>query len=121
MADVIKHGSLPVPMHLRTAGDRRMKAHGIGVGYVFPHDFEGDDVAQQYLPDELVGRRYYVPGDQGYEATIAARMEARVHAREERPRRKQRTDPPMASMSDAMRPREVERKRIAETQKDDAG
>jgi putative ATPase len=121
MADAIKHGSLPVPMHLRTAGDRRMKAHGIGVGYVFPHDFEGDDVAQQYLPDELVGRRYYVPGDQGYEATIAARMEARALAREERPRRKQRADPPMASMSDALRPREVERKRIAETQKDDAG
>ena len=65
MADVIKHGSLPVPNHLKTAGDRRMKAHGIGVGYKFPHDFEGDDVEQQYLPDELVGRRYYVPGDQG--------------------------------------------------------
>ena len=31
MADVLKHGSLPVPNHLGTAGDRRMKAHGIGV------------------------------------------------------------------------------------------
>jgi putative ATPase len=121
MADVIKHGSLPVPMHLRTAGDRRMKAHGIGVGYVFPHDFEGDDVAQQYLPDELVGRRYYVPGDQGYEATIAARMAARDEARKNgRPRRKQRADPPMASMSDALRPREEARKRIAATQREDA-
>jgi putative ATPase len=121
MADVLRHGSLPVPMHLRTAGDRRMKHHGIGVGYVFPHDFEGDDVAQQYLPDELVGRRYYVPGDQGYEATIAARMAARDEARKNgRPRRKQRADPPMASMSDGMRPREEARKRIAETQKGDA-
>ena len=48
-----------------------MKQHGIGVGYKFPHDFEGDDVEQQYLPDELVGRRYYVPDDQGHEVTIA--------------------------------------------------
>ena len=79
MADALKHGSLPVPNHLKTAGDRRMKAHGIGVGYRFPHEFEGDDVEQQYLPDELVGRRYYVPGDQGYEPTIAARMEARAN------------------------------------------
>ena len=54
LADVMGRGSLPVPNHLKTAGDRRMKAHGIGVGYVFPHDFEGDDVEQQYLPDELV-------------------------------------------------------------------
>jgi putative ATPase len=121
MADVIKHGSLAVPMHLRTAGDRRMKAHGIGVGYKFPHDFEGDDVAQQYLPDELVGRRYYVPGDQGYEATIAGRMAARDEARKNgRPRRKQRADPPMASMSDALRPREEARKRLAATQREDA-
>ena len=120
MADVLKYGSLPVPNHLRSAGDRRMKAHGIGVGYKFPHDFEGDDIEQQYLPDELVGRHYYVPGDQGYEATIAARMDARAQARSERPRRKQRTEPPMASMSDAMRPRETNRKKLADTQKGDA-
>lgn len=97
-----------------------MKAHGIGVGYKFPHDFEGDDVNQQYLPDELVGRRYYVPGDQGYEATIAARMDARAHGRKERPRRKQRSDTPMASMSDALRPNMENRKKLAETQKKDA-
>ncbi len=120
MADVLKHGSLPVPNHLRSAGDRRMKTHGIGVGYKFPHDFEGDDIEQQYLPDELVGRRYYVPGDQGHEATIAARMAAREEARKERPRRKQRTDMPMASMSDGLRPREENRKKLAETQKKDA-
>jgi len=121
LADVVTKGSLPVPNHLRTAGDRRMKQHGIGVGYVFPHDFEGDDVEQQYLPDELVGRRYYVPGDQGHEVTIAARMTARQEARGAgKPRRKKRADPPMASMSDALRPREENRKRIADTQKKDA-
>ncbi len=47
-----------------------MKTHGIGVGYRFPHDYEGDDIEQQYLPDDLVGQRYYVPGDQGQEVSI---------------------------------------------------
>ncbi len=120
LADVLRLGSLPVPNHLRTAGDRRMKAHGIGVGYVFPHDFEGDDVAQQYLPDELVDRRYYVPNDQGHEVAIAARMAEREDARKSKRRRKARPTPPMASMSDALRPREENRKKLAETQKKDA-
>ena len=75
---------------------------------------------QQYLPDELVGRRYYFPGDQGQEAQIAARMAARGEARKERPRRKQRVDLPMASMSDGLKPREESRKKLAETQKRDA-
>ena len=78
--DVEGAGSLPVPLHLRTAGDRRMKHHGIGVGYRYPQEFEGDDVDQQYLPDELADRRYYLPTDQGYEATIAARATARAEA-----------------------------------------
>ena len=98
-----------------------MKHHGIGVGYSFPHDFEGDDVEQQYLPDELVGRRYYVPNDQGHEATIAARMAARDDARREKPRRKERPDPPMASMGDGVKGSMESRKKLAETQNRDAG
>jgi putative ATPase len=120
MADVLKHGSLPVPNHLRSAGDRRMKTHGIGVGYKYPHDYEGDDVAQQYLPDELVDRRYYVPNDQGHEVTMAARMADREQTRLEKPRRKVRKDMPMASMSDALKPNMENRKKLAETQKKDA-
>jgi putative ATPase len=120
LADVLGKGSLPVPNHLKTAGDRRMKHHGIGVGYRYPHDFEGDDVEQQYLPDELVDRRYYEPGDQGYEATIAGRMAARAEARTAKPRRKERATLPMAGMTDAMRPVEQSRRKIAETQKKDA-
>ncbi|HEX3428021.1 MAG TPA: replication-associated recombination protein A, partial [Candidatus Limnocylindrales bacterium] len=95
LADVLRLGSLPVPNHLRSAGDRRMKQHGIGVGYVFPHDFQGDDVAQQYLPDVLVGSTYYAPGDQGHEVAIGARMAERALARESKPRRKSRPSPPM--------------------------
>ena len=77
MADVTSRGSLPVPNHLKTAGDRRMKAHGIGVGYQYPHEFEGSDVAQQYLPDELADRRYYHPSEEGSERRIGELMDER--------------------------------------------
>jgi putative ATPase len=75
VADVEEHGSLPVPMHLRNAPARRMRSHGIGVGYQYPHDFPGGDVEQQYLPDKLTGRRYYEPSEQGMEKQIGERLE----------------------------------------------
>jgi putative ATPase len=122
--DVEARGSLPVPLHLRTAGDRRMKVHGIGVGYRYPQEFEGADVEQQYLPDELVDRRYYLPTDQGYEATIAGRQAARTDARDaakaagKTPKNANPT--PDVGRSDPMRTREANRKKLAETQKSDA-
>ncbi|MEO7119150.1 MAG: replication-associated recombination protein A, partial [Candidatus Limnocylindrales bacterium] len=120
MADVMRLGSLPVPNHVLSAGDRRMKVHGIGVGYRYPHEFQGDDIEQQYLPDELAGRRYYVPGDQGYEITIGERTAARNEARARPPRKKERANPPMASMTDAMKSSMEGRKRVADKQKQDA-
>ncbi len=122
LSDVLTMGALPVPNHLRNAADRRMKAHGIGVGYRNPHDFEGDDVAQQYLPDALVGRRYYVPGDQGQEASIAARMEAREEARRQPPRRKKIRygADTMGVFGGAMKAAGEARKQMADEQKKDA-
>jgi putative ATPase len=120
MADVLGRGSLPVPNHLRNAPHRGMKQHGIGVGYRNPHDFEGDDVEQQYLPDELSGRRYYQPGDQGHEAVLAARMAEREAARAEKPRRKARADQPMASMGDGLMASGESRRKLAKTQREDA-
>lgn len=75
MADVQQHGSQAVPPHLLNASHARMRSHGIGVGYRYPHDYEGADVDQQYLPDLLLGRRYYRPTDQGMERQIADRLE----------------------------------------------
>jgi putative ATPase len=122
--DVEARGSLPVPLHLRNAGHRAMKHHGIGVGYRFPPDFEGSDVDQQYLPDELVERRYYLPTDQGYEATIAgrqsARTEARDAAREAGRTPKSRLPAPVIGKSDVMRTRETSRQKIADTERRDA-
>src|SRR5688572_13637383 len=54
MEDVQRHGSLPVPKHLRAGTWREKRDHGIGVGYRNPHAFEGHDVEQQYLPDKLI-------------------------------------------------------------------
>ena len=122
--DVEARGSLPVPLHLRNAGDRRMKQHGIGIGYRNPHDFDGADVDQQYLPDELADRRYYLPTEQGYEATIAARQTSRAEARgAAKAAGKSARNPnpaPQVGQSDLMRTREASRKQLAETEKADA-
>jgi putative ATPase len=81
MADVREHGSQPVPKHLLSAAHPRMRQHGIGVGYRNPHDHDGADVEQQYLPDKLAGRRYYEPSEQGWEQRIRERMDALIEQR----------------------------------------
>ncbi len=68
-------GSLPVPLPLRNAPTPLMKSLGYGRGYRLPHDFEGAHVQQDYLPEPLKGKRFYVPTDRGYEATIKKRLE----------------------------------------------
>ncbi len=85
MDDVLQHGSLPGPNHLRSATWRERRDFGTGRGYLYPQDFEGADVAQQYLPDQLAtaGRHYYRPSEQGYERVIGERMAARTAARDE--------------------------------------
>jgi putative ATPase len=123
MGDVLTHGALPVPNHLRNAADRRMKQHGIGVGYKNPHDFEGDDVAQQYLPDAIADHRYFVAGDQGHELQIASRQADRDAARAAGARRKP-TRPgadPMGIFGAAMKAAGESRAKLAKTQKADAG
>ncbi len=88
MEDVRQHGSQPVPKHLVNAPDRRMRSHGIGVGYKNPHDYEGADVGQQGLPDLLKDRTYYEPSDQGWEQRIRERMDALMEARKKGSRRR---------------------------------
>jgi hypothetical protein len=101
-----------------------MKQHGIGVGYRYSHDYEGADVEQQYLPDVIADRRYYLPTDQGYEATIAGRQAARKESRaaaKQAGRTPRNANPtPEVRTSDLMRSREASRKKLAETEKRDA-
>ena len=74
-ADVHEHGALKVPLKLRNAPTKAMKAWGYGEGYRYPHDEDGFAGGQTYLPDELLGRRYYHPTDAGFEARLKERLE----------------------------------------------
>jgi len=74
MEDVRKTEAEPVPLHLRNAVTGLMKNVGYGEGYKYAHDFEEKVTEMQCLPDNLAGRRYYKPTDQGFEARIRARM-----------------------------------------------
>jgi putative ATPase len=67
MEAVAKFPDLPVPLHLRNAPTGLMKSLDYGKGYLYPHDFDGARVAQQYLPDALLGTRFYKPGDNARE------------------------------------------------------
>jgi putative ATPase len=75
IADVRSGGFGRVPIHLRDAHYPGAKRLGHGKGYVYPHDAEIGIAAQQYLPDELRGRRYYEPKALGAERDVQARLE----------------------------------------------
>ncbi|MGB9434140.1 MAG: replication-associated recombination protein A [Candidatus Acidiferrum sp.] len=75
MEDVRKTEADPVPLHLRNAVTGLMKNVGYGEGYKYAHDFEEKVTEMQCLPDNLSGRVYYKPSDQGFEARLRVRME----------------------------------------------
>ena len=58
-----------VPNHLKD-GSRDAEGFGHGAGYLYPHAYRDHWVAQQYLPDTLMGRVFYTPSTQGYEKQI---------------------------------------------------
>ena len=73
-AAVEKEGNIEVPPHLKDASrDASTLAHG--VGYTYPHNHPGHYVRQQYLPNALLGTRFYEPTNQGYEAQLLERLE----------------------------------------------
>jgi putative ATPase len=65
----------PVPLHLRNAVTDLMKDLKYGEGYRYAHDAPTAYLSQEYLPDPLVGERFYEPGPMGLEKRIAERME----------------------------------------------
>jgi putative ATPase len=71
LADVRAGAAGPVPLHLRDGHATGSKRLGHGVDYVYPHGTEHGVVAQQYAPDAVVGRRYYVPTRFGAESRLA--------------------------------------------------
>lgn len=75
IADVKAGNAGRVPAHLRDGHYPGAKQLGHGQGYRYPHDDEFGVVTQQYLPDSLTGREYYVPTRRGFERELDARLD----------------------------------------------
>jgi putative ATPase len=75
----------PVPIYLRDTSFAGAAKLGHGKGYLYPHDFPGHWVKQDYMPPALKGRRYYAPSDQGQEAKILENHQRRDKLRNGEP------------------------------------
>ncbi len=75
LAEVKKSSDLPVPLHLRNSPTKLMKELGYGEEYKYAHDFQGNFVAQQYLPDELINRSFFHAGSSGKEKEIKEQIQ----------------------------------------------
>ncbi|MCF0198923.1 MAG: replication-associated recombination protein A [Bacteroidaceae bacterium] len=67
-------GNLPVPLHLRNAPTKLMSQLGYGDNYKYAHDYPGNFVKQQFLPDALKDTRLWKPQNNAAEAKLAERM-----------------------------------------------
>ena len=76
-ADAEKGGFMPVPVHLRDTHYKGAEKLGSGEGYLYPHDFPGHYVKQDYVPLEARNLPYYLPSNMGAEADVRARKAAR--------------------------------------------
>ena len=74
-SDVQQTRNQPVPLHLRNAPTRLMKNLGYGSGYRYAHGEEEGVAEMECLPDNLLGRKYYYPGEAGFEKDIRRRLE----------------------------------------------
>ncbi len=66
----VKSVRTTVPAHLQDSHYKGSGKLGHGIGYKYAHDYPGHYVKQQYLPDEIVGQRFYEPSENGYEKKI---------------------------------------------------
>ncbi len=69
---VTQTGDLPVPLHLRNAPTKLMKELGYGKEYQYSHSFEGNFGEQEYLPQEIAGKKLYEPGNNQRENELRA-------------------------------------------------
>ncbi len=73
--EVRQSGNLPVPLHLRNAPTKLMKTLGYSKGYKYSHDYAGNFVEQQYLPDEIKDAVFWEPQENSSENRMKERME----------------------------------------------
>ena len=75
--EIKRSGAQPVPLHIRNAPTTLMKGLGYGRGYLYPHNYPGGWVEQEYLPKSIKNRFFYRPTNRGFEREINKRMERR--------------------------------------------
>ena len=93
-AAVKEHGALEVPMKLRNAVTALMRDEGYGASYRYAHDERGGVAeGETYLPDALVGERFYRPTERGFERAISERLR-RVRGEDEPARSEAAAQPP---------------------------
>jgi putative ATPase len=69
--DVVRQtGNLSIPLQLRNAPTKLMKELGYGTNYLYSHDFPGNFVAQEFMPDELKNTSFFAPGSSSKEKEI---------------------------------------------------
>ncbi|MCF0054688.1 replication-associated recombination protein A [Dyadobacter sp. CY356] len=66
---------LPVPLHLRNAPTKLMKQIGYGKEYKYSHDFPGNFAKQNFLPDDLKGKKFFEPGHNAREEEIRRKLQ----------------------------------------------
>jgi len=73
---VREKGDLSVPLHIRNAPTGLMKDIGYGKGYKYAHDFDNNFTEQEFLPEEISGKKFYEPGKNAREEELRKRLKA---------------------------------------------
>lgn len=76
LEEVDATGNLPVPLHLRNAPTKLMAELGYHQGYKYAHDYAGNYVQQQYLPDGIKNGKFWAPGNNASEAKMQSRLDS---------------------------------------------
>jgi putative ATPase len=84
-AEIEESGAQPVPLHIRNAPTKLMKELGYARGYLYPHNYPGAWVKQEYLPENLKSRVFYKPTGRGFEKEIKSRIEEINKKKENKP------------------------------------
>ena len=79
LQEVERSGNLPVPLHIRNAPNSLMKKLGYGKNYKYAHDYPGNFVRQQFMPDSLEGIRFWQPCSNAQEDKLNRRQWERWH------------------------------------------
>lgn len=77
LAEVVRSGDLPVPLHIRNAPTSLMKKMGYGADYKYAHDYPGNFVVQQFRPDAIRDMRFWHPCSNPAEDRMAALQASR--------------------------------------------